>query len=140
MKKVFFFAFISEILACFSSSVNDKVQETDKTRPQLIPATRAPVLVNPRPRAAPKKKQAKSKADYDPKEIERQRVFSPEPSSRCEAPGAEGKPCSYTMNIGQDCEEKQWWSDNGWTIYRSKEGFQINSTSFGSIPKSIFQA
>ena len=137
MKKAFFFAFVTEVVGCFPSSKNDELQETDKPRPQLIPATRAPVLVNPRPRTTPKKKQAKSKPDYDPKEVERIRVFSTEPSSRCEAPGAEGKPCSYTMNIGQDCEEKQWWSDNGWTIYRSKEGFQVNFNGFRE--KLIFE-
>ena len=25
---------------------------------------------------------------------------------------------SYDMSLGHTCEEKQWWSDNGWTIYK----------------------
>ncbi|CBY15313.1 unnamed protein product [Oikopleura dioica] len=130
MKIAIFFALVTGSYACYSSNSRDQIEETDKIRPQLTPAIRPPVLVNPRPRAPQKKKSSKSKPDYDPKEVERQRVFSPEPSSRCEAPGAEGKPCSYTMNIGQDCEEKQWWSDNGWTIYRSKKSFKNRFLNF----------
>lgn len=44
-------------------------------------------------------------------------VLSPTPGDMCRNQGGWGEPCSYDMTLGESCDEKQFWSDNGYTRY-----------------------
>ena len=36
----------------------------------------------------------------------------------CKSMGGNGEPCSYDIAENGSCQEKQYWSDNGWTEYQ----------------------
>lgn len=107
---------LSEIQCCFWST-RPEIVEDKKTI--ASPERNVPIKV---PSARPKSKKPKKPVKKTPKsDIQTEYLVSDEPSSMCKnKSGAWGQPCSYDIAVGSNCEEKQWWSDNGWTIYSVK--------------------
>ena len=121
MNVLFLLFIIAE--GCFWSKSNDAIVENNPVPVSTSVRSPTPVRSPSKPKWNSKKKKSPStsgsyKAFKDlPPGIKTEKIPTSDPL-KCPNMGGNGEPCSHDIQEAGSCNQKQYWSDNGFTHYQ----------------------